>query len=286
MKELIVSLISIIEIFILGVFALIVIVYFIITFHPLKKYLTNYYEVVTEFIRNDNIPSKYKNYIQISAVVGIIYYGGMLVNVVDYWFLEPLHFRIICEVEDCSSCDTTNTFMYNTSLTDYLNDPFTENIDSSMFDNYKCYIKHSVNSKDNTDLQKFIRLIRGTAFISILIFGIAFLKSIISMIVLLFHIRKNRFGNWLYKNFISEQSNDNNWWKSLKTILFTNLFISLFALFIYSISIKSFVVLEREFHMKVSAEAKINEEAKDNATANKTKTINEETKDTILQNKQ
>lgn len=320
MAELFTLLISIVEILILGVFAFVTFAYFIAIFHPFKKYLLNYYNEVLNFLGKDGITSEYKKYFQAFIFFGLIYYGGTLINIVDYWFLQPLHLKVITEVEkydeskqgktinekdlitetketkekksvtkastdkeDTSTTKTeTTTYKtpkkerynsnidsddYNRSVWNYIMVPIKYNIlyDNSEVNpksvkNYLCYLNRSsswgnsnpeVSSGSLSDLRKFIRLIRGTAFISFLFLLIALSKCMIACFVCFFK-KDGKFRILLHRHFIDpEVESETVKSNPIRKIFLPNIVIAIFSLFIYTLSIKSYVFLEREFHSTV-----------------------------------
>lgn len=126
---------------------------------------------------------------------------------------------------------------------------------------YKCYLNRSAHWDNNGpanageslgEMRKFIRLIRGTLLIAFLVSVIALLKCVLSLVAALLQIKSNKVGTWLFQSVIAvEKDMDKKARACFARVFWPNLLIICFAFPIYAVSVKSYVFLEREFHMTV-----------------------------------
>lgn len=184
MEKLIETIVSVLEIMVLGIIAVGVLGYFLALFNPARKVLADYVNELSRILGDGNFQD-YSEWIKIGLALGFIYYMGILANGAAYWVLSPVHDRIISDVSAQGKDMPRFRDLWLLPLSAHSKD---EHIDA-----YLAYLGKEV-SWQNRDLEaakhaldpmhRDIRIYRGTVFFALSLVLIALLKLACALVFL------------------------------------------------------------------------------------------------------
>jgi hypothetical protein len=224
MDNFISPIITVIEFFILGCFAAVGAYYIGIFYHPIYAILREFPKFVRKFIdsaQGNHPDHRFTSIMLIILCLGGLYFLGAVMNVSNYWILEPVHNHLIAEIYNDTPYSNSIIAMQSKNKFDlryfypnpfpesdllYLSNSFWAILPLRIFDNFKdapalhsikdiqAYRAYTFNealirSKDSKslqgtldDLRKFIRIIRGVAVFGYLLIWIALIKIVIALV--------------------------------------------------------------------------------------------------------
>jgi hypothetical protein len=205
MEKLIETIVSVLEIMVLGLIAVGVLGYLLALFNPARKVLADYLNELSRIVVDGAFHS-YSEWIKIGLSLGFIYYMGILANGAAYWVLSPVHNRII---SDISAKGKAMPRFRDLCLL-----PLSAHSEDEHIDAYLTYLGKEV-SWQNHDLEaakhaldamhRDIRIYRGTVFLALCLVLIALLKLACALVFLAGNILPMcvNFWQWYRKGLTS-----------------------------------------------------------------------------------
>jgi hypothetical protein len=267
MKDLIESLVNIIEFLIQGSLAAAVILYFAAFFHPIPERLRKYLADLWEILSGQESPTGLIRSIVVALACASLYFLGVFSNVVNYWVLAPVHDSVIQEVRDERPLRRGDaTFLIQAF-------PLLLTRGNPSRKSYEGYLRDDATWRNKNleahesvlpMLRKFLRIIRGVTVTSYAILFIALLKSIVGILISLTCIpwrgAPNSVAVWLYRHFVSytayqESSVEVNMRTMVNEIMrrmvAPNLILLILGLAVFSVAILSYRTIEQEYQLNV-----------------------------------
>jgi hypothetical protein len=268
MKDLIESLVNIIEFLIQGSLAAAVILYFAAFFHPVPERLRKYLADVWRSLSGQDSPSGSVRSTVVVLACASLYFLGVFTNVVNYWVLAPVHDSVIQEVRDARSERRGDAaflrYVFPLLLT--RGSPSRESYESYLRDDAAWRNKNlTAHESVLPMLRKFLRIIRGVTVASYAILFIALLKSIVGVLIFITCVpwkwAPKSVAMWLYRHFVSykayqEGSVEVNTRimvnETMKRMVAPNLILVVLGLTVFSVAILSYRTIEQEYQLMVT----------------------------------
>ena len=218
MDKLIESLFAYIEIVVMGALTLALVVFLLAVYHPIKRRLLDYAQGLGKSWLAGLTTLKLVEWLKLGFLIGSLYYAGVIATVASYWFLEPVRFAIQDQVfhGQESRCEgkTASDVMIADAVFKQLRSPIKHST-ASEYESNRVYLKAEasvdafgdkpIGDVLNADL-KFVRLLRGTVWITFLGALISIMKllaiSCSFLWALLFH--HGNESNDFYEDWIDE----------------------------------------------------------------------------------
>lgn len=274
MKEISELVLTLLEFILLGGLTAFVLLYAFIWIHPVKKWLSDYYEDAKAFLLGEG-PSTApaRTWVGGAVLLGCLYAAGSLTNAVGYWLLEPVHnadlapfywsLRTEGVVPSCASAAKAqaaslplkewmllNRILWTRQGTDC------ERLTYASFLNDEAFWRTASPeaAADGLDgLIKHIRIARGVALCA---FGIAFLAvfKIAGAIIVLFAtlLPRGKGSGRLYKSLINATAAETVTVSEIRKRTRERAAVYLLTLALgaglYVVAAKGWMSAEREFH--------------------------------------
>lgn len=266
MKDMVESLISIIEFLIQGSLAAAVALYLAAFFHPVPERLRKYFTDLRSTLSGQNTETGSVNSLVVALALAALYFLGVVSNIVNYWALVPVHNLVIQEVHDekfkrlGDAAFLKQAFPLlltrdNPSQKKYYEDYLAAD---ATWRNTKLEALESILP----NLKKYIRIIRGVVVASYVVFFIALLKSIVGLLILIACARgkgtPNSVAAWLFRHFVSytayEQGNKGLEVSSVvsetrKRMVAPNVILATLGIVAFSIALLSYRTIEQEYQL-------------------------------------
>lgn len=225
MGDLVDSLVRVFEFLIQGFLAVFVVGYVLIWFHPVKRALSIYIRAIHQLlIEGWKLPElKLPTAVAPIVLIGLVYFLGILTNVIGYWILEPVHHLAILDADRVYSVANDQTApkkpashkLPSFAATALL--PLKWIVGEVQAEDqeitYANYLRQEVRWR-NCNLEalshaldphiKQFRVIRGTIVCSLAICIVSLLKSLhFTLIWVLLRRRRSRpWVDWLYEHTV------------------------------------------------------------------------------------
>jgi hypothetical protein len=298
MGDLIDSLVRVFEFLIQGILAIVVVGFALVWFHPLKRAVFSYANDIRKFMlegTGGNTPEaadhpelpklaqELRKIVVPIAFLGLAYFFGILMNVVGYWVLEPVHHLAILDAERAANRATATPIVPSEILSVKPPGfvaraclPFLRFLggaqDQQAGTAYVIYLREEVNWRNcnlpalshalDPQLKQF-RVVRGAIICSLALFLLALLKGIYFLLIWLF--LKSPWASskpirWLYDHTVDpatlqEQIEPGGRRKKDPRLLATRkyalgaLTLSVLALGLYLMSLAGWQTVEKEYHL-------------------------------------
>ena len=288
------SLIGVIEFLIQGSLAAAVALYFAAFFHPVPERLREYLADLRETLSGQDTPFVSIRALVVTLVCASLYFLGVMTNVVNYWVLAPVHNSVIQDVrqevrkEVCNDsatpeikqkvCDRPFDSNYvrrgdAAFLAQAFPQLLTRNDQSRRY--YGEYLTDDATWRNKKleahesvlpFLRKHLRIVRGVAVAAYVVFYIAFLKSLMGLLIAIVSKPWNWKGHpnsvamWLYRHFVSysayQESNADDKVgevvsETLRGMVAPNLILAILGVAVFSVALLSYRTIEQEYQLLV-----------------------------------
>ncbi len=267
MKDVVESLIGIIEFLIQGSLAAAVALYFAAFFHPVPVLLRKYLADLREALSGPKNPTASVSPIVVVLACASLYFLGVVSNIVNYWVLAPVHSSVIQEVRD-EHFERRGDAEFVIKAFPLL---LTRNDRSRMF--YNEYLKDDATWRDKKleslnsilpSLRTYIRIIRGVTVAGLAVLLIAVLKSFFGLLIVVacapWKESPNSVAILLYRYFVSYVAYKDKRIKftvsdivkdSLKHMVVPNLILAVLGIVVFSVALLSYRTIEQEYQLLV-----------------------------------
>lgn len=225
MGELVDSLVRVFEFLIQGILAVSVVGFALVWIHPIKSAFVGYFKAIHKFVLEGR---ELPNAVVVGILLGMVYFLGVLTNIVGYWVLEPVHHAAIRDVEvsaPTASENLTTSFSPFSSVTLFSERAFLPLKQvvgrvpvEAQVEFYISYLHHEVDWRNcnlpalshalDPQIKQF-RIVRGTILCSLAFCVLALAKSAYFFLVwllTLFPWRSQSFVDWLYRHTVQPSS--------------------------------------------------------------------------------
>jgi hypothetical protein len=284
MESLAAALLELLEILVLGALTVCTVAYAIVLIHPAKNAVREYMRSIHGLLVGGTRDSKLRTLILSAAVLGIVYYLGVVTNVASSWLVKPAHLDIVHRTErtarvlDGERNRETDGFNEERSLARLLSRPIPgfREIDLESHAVYSTHVRLQQEWR-NRDLPAFqdalsgllkqIRLLRGSAILSLAWAAIAALKVAVALLVIVLLAIGAFAGSqsgpwakilrWLHSTFVQETASEelgrhgDRMRIARDRMLGPNLVYLVLSAVLYLITMLGYEVAEEDYHLAV-----------------------------------
>ena len=261
MAGLVDALVAKFEIFVVGVLFVAVGAYLLALFHPLKRIITGYLSALGSFLFGELADSPLASRARIVIILGLVYYAGMLGNVLAYWVMQPTHIWIM--TKPAETMEETDPLLYIR--------PLDRSLPEGGFEAYKRSLRSEVDwinlkidsAKDILDYQvKYQRLLRGSAVFALCIALIAALKALLGFFGFLLELVARdapdfeAYGAAFHRSFVEDLPADKERPAAdrpaftRRLLLYPNLIFLVFSTVGYIATVRALHAVEVHYHLQ------------------------------------